>query len=176
MRSWMKMLAAASLAVVAMAQVGCGTTSLYVNIPEQAGDIARNDPNLEAVRQAEAVAVAESLRQDPVEGNVMLKLPQGSDQLSYIDVAHRTGGLVVTPYDGVEATVELEVTGVRLRGTSGAVDIVRPGRGGTPLLITVRLKSTPLDGWYAESLRRHGAPVSDQTVYYPLQQGEQEEN
>ncbi len=147
---------------------GCFTAAPYVNIPGQPGDnFARKDPNARNVRDVLAVALADLQTRYPLEGRVLLELPEGSNELTYADVVARAGNGLIAPFDGGEASTVVQVTSVRLRGFRGSVDVIRPGRTGVRQLVTVDLKYDAAKGWSATDTRFLNAPINDETLYVP---------
>ncbi len=148
---------------------GCITAAPYVNIPPQAGDtLARHDVNARNVRDAAALGLQAVLTRRPLEGRAELRLPDGATNLTYADLAFRAapeGSLpLLTPFDPGEPASLVEVTGIRLRGTKGTIDVVRPGRGGIRQLATADLRYSPVSGWSVKDVRFLNAPVTDQLL------------
>ncbi|MEX1015204.1 MAG: hypothetical protein WDZ31_00555 [Phycisphaeraceae bacterium] len=146
MRLWMAagMTSAALLA-------GCAPQ--YVNIPEQAGDVASSNVNATNVRNLEAQALRAVLEDRPVEGPVGITLPQGTDPLTYAAVASAVGDDVLTPMDDVEPASMLTVEQVRIRGTRAEVDVVRPRGTEGRQYVTVYLDRNAFSGWTVDRIR-----------------------
>jgi hypothetical protein len=144
---------AAAAALIALLSVGC-TTPTYVNVPAQRGDTALNGVNSSPVRQASAAAVTASQGATGPAGNYEVILPDGATPETYAAVVERLPGQALLP--GTQATAGVrtyEVRGVRLRGTGGEVDVIRPGRQGRHELVTVRVKWRPFSEWTADGMR-----------------------
>ena len=171
------------VSIVAIAVGGCST---YVNIPAQTGDIAHNNPNITDIVtiQARAVkAVAQEQKADrPFEGAYFFVLPQGANARSYNTAQKEVGELATCgtlPAPGpreeewdkpfspqVPANVPtLDVRQILIRGYTGQVDVVRPSdpkdARQPAQLVTVYMKWTPLDGWYAQRMHAWHMPVGD---------------
>lgn len=145
--------AGALLLTVGFFAGGCATTAAYVNIPAQAGDVARSSPNAENVRAVQAAALTALIEDRPIEGPTRLLLPGGADALTHAEVVRRVGPPFVSPRQADEQAVNtVEVQAVRIRGMDAEVDILRPTRG-MQQLATVRLKYDPISGWHGRSIR-----------------------
>ena len=137
---------------------GCSTP--YVNIPHQSGDIAGNDPNADNVRTIEAMAIRAVLAESDIPRPVSIKLPPGTDELTYAAVANQAGEDVLTPADTQPApAATLTVEQVRIRGWDAEVDVLRPSTGTVRRLVTVSLKYEPFSGWSARSTRTWRGPA-----------------
>ena len=128
---------------------GVGACAPYVNIPAQHGDVlALEAPNYAPVRKVMAAGLDYALRYrgEPV-GAYAIALPQATAPSSYDDILMRLppGGV---PYN--EAVSDLpvyEVAQVSMRAWRGRVDIVHPGEGGQPQLLSTYMKMD-WSGWY----------------------------
>lgn len=148
-------------AALAIALAGCQGPS-YVNIPAQPGDVAGNDPNSDVVREVVAEAVRGLLLEVPLDAPVAISLPAGSSVLSHADIARRVGEQAVSPHaEDVEPATQIDVRQVRVRGNMAEVDVLAPGRGGVPRLVTISLNWVPFSGWSAEGVRTWRAGAQD---------------
>ncbi len=144
-------LIAVLLCVVGAAMTGgCST---YINIPAQAGDVARNDPNLATVREVQLAALKGMLAEDPFETNYQVILPARTSAAHYNVLMgqledERAMWSIKGPRDGVAHVV---IRQVRVRGWYAQTDIVRPASfrqiDGPRQLATVWLQWYPISGW-----------------------------
>ena len=133
---------------------GC-TTPTYINIPGQASDIARNDPNGRNVVDLMAKAIEASVQAEGGlgDGAYEILLPAGSTQATYEQVVLRVGGGAITPDTLRESPVpSVAVAGVRVRNRDAEVDLVRPSPTGRAA-VTVELFWYYGDGWAVERVR-----------------------
>ncbi len=148
----------------------------YVNIPAQPGDVAANDPDAGNVRKIETQALQAVLADDPQPTPVLIRLPKGTDTLTYAAVASQLGDDVVMPTDDAEPASTLTVEQVRIRGWDAEVDALKPVSGNIRRLVTVYLKHRPMSDWTVKRLRTWRGPVeaSDTPTPTPTpgQQGE----
>ncbi len=110
--------------------VGCGGPA-NVNVPALARDMAINDPNAKVVKRAEVAAVTYSLQGDPLPGGFTLVLPEGTFDETYAEVI--AGIDAGATRDAAADLPTLEVRAIRLRGSDGQVDLVRPDPAGRRL-------------------------------------------
>ncbi len=154
--------------------------SPYVNVPAQPGDaLATNNPNNVNVRDAVVEAVLAVLLQRPEPGAYQLVMPRGTEPLTYAAILPRLGDQAMWSSAGVTPDVPvIEIRQVRIRGTSAAVDLVRPVTPGLNdpeqrELVTVYLNRYLPGGWRAgrirvwrgdvdEALRLSPAPTADE--------------
>ena len=179
------LLTTASLwAAALLATVGCAgrmAPPTYINIPQQAGDVAFGNPNAKDVRQIIVLAVQKALEAEPVGGPYELLLPDGTTPATYALITHALGGDAVVPGnvpavaldekgrpvvpDGEPDPTELaadpmllgefpavEVRAIRVRSARGEVDIVRPSTSGRGMQ-EVMLEWEAGFGWYAKRVR-----------------------
>jgi len=125
MGSVFRRMAALAMVGVAVAQTGCG---IYTNIPPQAGDhLAQHSPNRSEVQNVMVEALNATLDQRPIRGTFQVILPSTADAMTYATLLPRLGDDAMWSSDGRRGDVPvLEVKQVRVRGTSAAVDIIRP--------------------------------------------------
>lgn len=132
----------------------------YINVPPADGDVAFNNANSRTVRDIEQVALAAVLAARPISGDVAIRFPRGTSELTAITVISDLPENVVP--EGDTATGEytlVEVRAVRVRGGTGEVDIVRPGTTRDRELVTVTMKWRPLNGWTSRGMRVWGFGV-----------------
>ncbi|MEM7576120.1 MAG: hypothetical protein AAF328_01485 [Planctomycetota bacterium] len=131
---------------------GCSAPS-YVNIPGQANDVARNNPNAGDVITIMAEAIAASVEAEGLQGVYEILLPAGSNQQTYQQVVIAVGGGAITPDTLRESPVpSVAVAGVRVRNRDAEVDIVRPSPTGRAA-VEVQLFWYYGDGWQVERVR-----------------------
>lgn len=163
------MLRLVTLLLILIAVPACGGPT-YVNIPAQAGDFARHDPNSDVVRDVIAEAIRGLMLEQPVQTPYAVVLPEGASVLSHADVARRIGEGAVSPHDeSVEPAATVEARKVRIRGNEAQVDVIAPGRGGVSHLTTVYLEWAPFGGWKAQRIRTWRGGVQDMLPSHALQ-------
>jgi hypothetical protein len=177
MRSLLKM---ALVGFLGCASLGGCTT--YTNIPEQSGDVARNDPNDESVREVMAASLA-AVASDPEFAKPFeVVLPVGSNVETYTFVVPKvskvaTSASVMSPTEQKPTGLPvLEVRRLRLRGWIAQVDIVRPFSAAQPdglkQLATVDLKWSPITDWHVEGVRIWRISVDQALKQSPFGPGE----
>ena len=142
----------------ALMAMGCAP---YVNIPPQRGDVARNDIDAGAIRTITIPAVRAVVEQRPPAGPYVVSLIEADENLTYPEILPEIGPNALAPFDDArppDAPV-YEVTGIRIRGLSGEVDVVAPGDYGGRQLLTVYLRNPPFSPWTVERLRVWRGPV-----------------
>ena len=172
------------LVVLVAGLAGCG--SPYVNIPAQPGDLATHDPDGRAVRDAVVPAVRAVLEREmqagdevdeagEIRGPVRIEMPReeggGAEAVASATVARLVGGPAVGEHEvtRADAASTLEVSGIRIRGTSAEVD-VRRREGDFARLHTVYMKRNPIGGdWKVERVRawRGGDPTLPEGSFQP---------
>jgi len=141
---------------------GCTT---YSNIPAQAGDVARNDPNDEAVREVMVASLTAVAADASLTQAFEVLLPDGATVGTYQFVVPKVSPnatSIGTKAEGAASQPagtlpQLEVRRLRIRGWIAQVDIVRPFSASQPdglkQLATVDLKWSPIDHWHVEGVR-----------------------
>ncbi|MEM1446596.1 MAG: hypothetical protein AAGF84_11100 [Planctomycetota bacterium] len=131
---------------------GCSAPS-YVNIPGQASDVARNNPNAGDVITIMSKAIAAAVEAEGLDGAYEVLLPEGSNQQTYQEVVLQVGGGAITPDTLRESPVpSVAVAGVRVRNRNAEVDIVRPSPTGRAA-VEVQLFWYYGDAWQVERVR-----------------------
>lgn len=139
-----------STLVVLITLGGCST---YINIPAHRGDVARNNPNLPAVREAQRAALQGMFLEDPIETKYQIILPQGTSPAHYNVLLRQLDDELAMwsikgPRDGVAHIV---LRHIRVRGWDAQVDLVRPASfrqiDGPRQLATIWLQWYPFSGW-----------------------------
>ena len=129
---------------------GCST---YINIPAHSGDVARNDPNLPAIREVAIAALEGMFREEPIEINYQILLPRGTSAAQYNVLLRELNDELAMwsikgPRDGVAHIVFRQM---RVRGWYAQADIVRPASfrqiDGPRQLATIWLQWYPFTGW-----------------------------
>jgi len=139
------------LMLALVAALGGCNPYLYINVPAQHGDLARNSPNADVVRAVEVEAIRHMLALRPLEAPVAIKLPQGTTDLVAADVARRAAGdaegSVVPLQEGEDAVSHIQITQVRIRGVFAEIDMLYPTVTGMPQLLTAYLEYKPMNDW-----------------------------
>ena len=158
MRSFFKL----AFLCVALSGALVGCTS-YSNIPAQAGDVARNDPNDVAVQEVQIASLAAVATDANMTHPFEVLLPQGSTVATYRNVVPKvsnsaTSASMETGTTQPASTLPvLEVRRLRIRGWVAQVDIIRPFAASQPdglkQLVTVDLKWSPFSEWHVEGVR-----------------------
>lgn len=134
---------------------GCGHP--YVNIPAEPGDaLASNNPNNKSVKQVVALAVQAINDNEPMPGPYTVVMPPETTGLTYASVLSMIGDeQAISPKQaGDEVLSSLRVSGVRVRASSGQVDVVRVEPGGYKQLMTVYLDHSPFSSWRVLRVRQ----------------------
>lgn len=137
------------------ALTGCNPY-VYVNVPAQHGDLARNDPNSDIVRAVEVESLRHMLAARPLDAPVAIKLPKGTTDLAAADVARRvseTDGQVVALQEGEDAVSHVEITQIRIRGVFAEVDMMYPTVSGMSQLLTAYLEYKPMNDWVTNKVQ-----------------------
>ncbi len=159
MQSWL----AVAMLVFTTSLAGCGQ---YVNIPEDAGDVAANSPNLLNVRQTAVAAVQAVLEDRPLGRSYRLVLPVGTSDDTYA-YAMRELGPDASWSDQSPPTdmPVIDVRHVRIRSWLAQVDVIRPvdprQPSGMQQLMSVYLKFDWGRGWYVDRLHLWRIPLED---------------
>jgi len=134
---------------------GCNSPN-YINVPAVDGNIAFNDSDAATVRKMEKVALAAILEQANIPGDIAVRFPMGTSELTAIRVTgDETMPDNVYP-EGQTPTGEfilIEIREVHARGATGWVDIIRPGTTRPRELVSVHLRWNFNDGWAVERMR-----------------------
>ncbi len=101
----------------------------YINIPQQAGDLAFGDPNAKDVREIIVIAVRKALEADPIGGPYELLLPAGTTPTTYALITYQLGADALIP--GNIPAVALDDDGNPIKvdnpdGEDPAATVVRP--------------------------------------------------
>lgn len=140
--------ALAVLSVAALLQACAAPT--YINIPSQRGDTAFHSPNGPSVVAVETAALA-SIVSEQEPGPYEFVLPKGTTVEVYSEVANLLGPDAIIPAeDGAGPASDFpmyEARGIRIRGGSAEVDVIRPGTLSDYQLVEVRLEWSPFGGW-----------------------------
>lgn len=133
---------------------GC-TRPSYINVPADGGDTAINGPNWDTTVKIEKAAIAYLLSKDPLPGDVVLRLPEGTADKTAFALAADLSAFNVFP-EGQAPSDEYQLVEVRkivARGTRGRVDLIRPGKLRERELVEVHMDYSLWDGWTADYLR-----------------------
>lgn len=147
------------LLAVAVLLAGCNSPN-YINVPGVTGDIAFNDANSSTAVLMEKAALQAVLEQASIPGDVAVRFPEGTSQLTAITVVAELPENAFL--DGQAPSQEytlVEVVKVRARGGTGAVDIIRPGQTRVRELVAVEMAWDFFDGWVVTAIRPYAFDV-----------------
>ncbi|MFI4861459.1 MAG: hypothetical protein ACIAXF_12360 [Phycisphaerales bacterium JB063] len=147
------------LVLVAMLLAGCNSPN-YINVPGVTGDIAFNDANSSTAVLMEKRALAAVLTEANIPGDVAVRFPEGTSELTAITVVAELPDNVFL--DGQAPSGEytlVEVVKIRARGGSGAVDVIRPGLTRARELVAVEMAYDFFDGWVVTAMRPYAFDV-----------------
>ncbi|XAM00037.1 hypothetical protein OT109_01355 [Phycisphaeraceae bacterium D3-23] len=147
------------LVFVAMLLAGCNSPN-YINVPAVTGDIAFNDANSSTAVIMEKRALAAVLTEANIPGDVAVRFPEGTSELTAITVVAELPDNVFL--DGQTPSGEytlVEVVKIRAGGGTGAVDIIRPGMTRARELVAVEMAWDFFDGWVVTALRPYAFDV-----------------
>jgi hypothetical protein len=142
-------------AVLAVA-AGCTPWATYPPIEGAAGI---NNPELNPIPEVMAASIREMHERDGASGLIVFNLPAGMPERLYRRVAKLMGGKARPMMNAGEPAYH--VCEVRVRGTEAEVDIVHPGPGGSPRLVTVACRSTMAHGFEPRSVRPYRFVVEE---------------
>ncbi len=147
------------LLAVAVLLAGCNSPN-YINVPGVTGDIAFNDANSSTAVLMEKAALKAVLEQASIPGDIAIRFPEGTSQLTAITVVAELPDNAFL--DGQAPSQEytlVEVVKVRARGGTGAVDIIRPGQTRVRELVAVEMSWDFFDGWVVTAIRPYAFDV-----------------
>lgn len=147
-------------AAMLLLSFGCSRPS-YINVPNDAADVAINGPNWKTTVELEKKALAYMLRQSSIPGDVVIRLPQGTKESVAFEIANSLSEFNVFP-EGQSPSDEFQLVEVRkitARGGIGRVDIIRPGTLRERELVEVHVKWDVLDGWVLDYIRPRNIDV-----------------
>jgi hypothetical protein len=110
-----------------------------------------SNPALAPIPQLMADAVRYAHTLDGGEGQIALNLPDGTSAKVYDKVIERLEN--ARPMQPEQADA-YHVESVRVRGLDAEVDVIHPGAGGVPELMTVYFNQTMMEGWRVKWHRR----------------------
>ena len=116
------------LLAAAFLLAGCNSPN-YINVPGVSGDIAFNDANSSTAVLMEKRALSTILERAAIPGDVAIRFPEGTSQLTAITVVAELPDNAFL--DGQAPSDEytlVEVVKIRARGQTGTVDVIRPGQ------------------------------------------------
>jgi hypothetical protein len=154
--------------LLALAFFLCGCTPWATYPPIE--DIS--NPALAPIPTLMAEAVRYVHEQDDGEGEVVLNLPEDTPAKVYDKVLEKLGaGRPMETGDRQAYHVEA----VRVRAVDAEVDLIHPGNGGAPELMTIYFQQQFLDGWRVKWHRRWRIRIEAPEVrYVPLPPEEEE--
>jgi hypothetical protein len=151
-RTWaLRLLAPAAVLLSA----GC---AMHVNIPAQAHQTARHDPNIASVIETMGRSVEAVSQRWPGDDPWQLELPAGASAETYAIVAAWAPDRITAVELGEGAGV-LTVTSVRILGTEAEVDLLRPTVDGPRQLVTVYFQQRAFGPWRVHRVRAWRLPA-----------------
>jgi hypothetical protein len=138
-----------SLALLVTALLA-GCSGAYVNIPHEPGDLASQDPNSSRVRDLLAKSCREIVSTYNLSTPVALELPEATTRKTHAVVAADVPGAIAPgAQTQAQAATTLKITGIRVRGTNGQVDVRAPTRPGSEVdqLITAYAHWAAFSNW-----------------------------
>ncbi|MEM9415396.1 MAG: hypothetical protein AAGA29_07965 [Planctomycetota bacterium] len=138
---------------------GCNSPN-YINVPGVTGDIAFNDANSSTAVLMEKAALNAVLTEAAIPGDVAIRFPEGTSELTAITVVAELADNVFL--DGQTPSGEftlVEVVKIRARGGTGAVDVIRPGLTRARELVSVEMAWDFFDGWVVTAIRPYAFDV-----------------
>jgi len=148
------------LLAAAFLLAGCNSPN-YINVPGVSGDIAFNDANSSTAVLMEKRALSTILEQAAIPGDVAVRFPEGTSQLTAITVVAELPDNAFL--DGQTPSQEftlVEVVKIRARGQTGAVDVIRPGQTRARELVSVEMAWDFFDGWVVTAIRPYSFDVN----------------
>lgn len=139
--------------LVAVLLAGCNSPN-YINVPKVTGDVAFNDANSSTAVLMEKVALRAVLDRAAIPGDVAVRFPEGTSELTAITVVAELPENVFL--DGQTPSQEftmVEVVKVMARGQTGWVDVIRPGAQRPRELVKVEMAWDFFDGWVVTDMR-----------------------
>lgn len=141
--------------------LGACSRPSYINVPNDGSDAAINGPNWQTTRQIQKAALHYLLSEDPVPGDVVIRLPEGTRETTAIEIADSLSQFNVFP-ESLTPSEEfrlIEVRKIVARGGRGRVDVIRPGKLRERELVEVHMGWSLWDGWQPEYLRPRNIDV-----------------
>jgi len=148
--------------LLALASFLCGCTP-WATYPPIEGAVDISNPALAPIPTLMAEAVRYVHEQDGGGGEVVLNLPEDTPAKVYDKVIEKLGtGRPMQPGDRQAYHVEA----VRVRAVDAEVDLIHPGNGGAPELMTIYFQQQFLDGWRVQWHRRWRIRIEAPEVRY----------
>ena len=148
------------LLAAAFVLAGCNSPN-YINVPGVSGDIAFNDANSSTAVLMEKRALSTILERAAIPGDVAIRFPEGTSQLTAITVVAELPDNAFL--DGQAPSDEytlVEVVKIRARGQTGTVDVIRPGQTRARELVSVEMAWDFFDGWVVTAIRPYSFDVN----------------
>jgi hypothetical protein len=120
---------------------GCSPWSTF---PPIEGAVDIGDPGLEPFPTLMTNAIRYVYQQDGAQGELVYNLPVGTPWYVYKRVTRRLE--TARPLLGA-AGPAYHVEAVRVRGTEAEVDVIHPGEGDVPQLVTLYMSQHLVEGW-----------------------------
>ena len=140
--------------------VGCNRPS-YINVPNDGSDAAINAPNWDTTKRIQKAALAYLLSESQLPGDVVIRFPQGTSEVTAFEVADALAAYNVFPASATPSDEFhiVEVRKIQARGTRGRVDVIRPGNLRERELVELHMELTVFDGWVVEYMRPRNIDV-----------------
>jgi hypothetical protein len=151
---WRSTLRIGLIFTLAIGLAGCSGT--YVNIPPEPGDVASQNPNSSRVRELVTKSLKMVISDAGLQGPIELQMPDATTKLTHAAIADAVPQVIAPDAeDGPEPEAQMQVTGVRIRGTNGEVDVRRPRSAGSDVmqLVTAYSDWAPFSGWTVQRVR-----------------------
>ena len=139
---------------------GCTPWATY---PPIEGAVSFHNPALEPIPTLMAEAIGHVYLSDERAGELVINLPPDTPAKIYDRVIARLG-------DGrpmqTDADRAYHVYELRLRANEAEIDVIHPGNGGAPELLTLSFKQELFKGWQLKRTRRWRLHVEAPPPYY----------
>ena len=151
-----------STLLLALAFFLCGCTP-WATYPPIEGAVDISNPALAPIPELMADAVRYVREQDGEEGEIAINLPEGTPAKVYDAVIERLA--TARPMQAGEKRA-YHVEAVRVRAMDAEVDVIHPGNGGAPELMTVYFNQNLLEGWQVKWHRRWRLRIEAPEAHY----------
>ncbi|MDY7110156.1 MAG: hypothetical protein SYC29_16115 [Planctomycetota bacterium] len=140
----------------------CGCTP-WATYPPIEGAVDISNPALAPIPRLMADAVRYVHTLEGGEGEIALNLPEGTSATVYDEVIERLEAARPMQAGNTQA---YHVEAVRVRGLDAEVDVIHPGAGGVPELMTVYFNQTFAEGWRVKWHRRWRLRIEAPEAHY----------
>jgi hypothetical protein len=156
----MRQLTGTLLLVLALFLCGCTPWATY---PPIEGAVDISNPALAPIPELMTGAVRHVREQDGGEGEIVLNLPEGTPAKVYDAVIERLQ--TARPMQAGDKGA-YHVEAVRVRAMDAEVDVIHPGNGGAPELMTIYFRQHLLEGWQVKWHRRWRLRIEAPEAHY----------